>query len=184
MAALASLTLCQPRVDKDVGLGNRQVRHHCSFEHSRGMHLQLGARLILTRRARGRSSQRTCQDRHALFANAPWEARAGRRAALLPCPCVSRPAHNRRVGVVPDRPVHLEAAPQGIVPAGVRAGVGLAGCAAQGVYPTRAEGGPAAVHGVPGQVVGAADQRQGDARRGPPGRRGSQGRRGARRRGR
>jgi len=57
---------------------------------------------------------------------------------------------------VPDRPVHPEAALQGIVPAGVRAGVGLAGRATQRLAPARAEGGPAALKGVPGRVVGAA----------------------------
>ena len=67
---------------------------------------------------------------------------------------------------MPDRPVHPEAALQGIVPAGVRASVGLAGRAAQCLAPARAEGDPATVNSVPGQVIGAAGQRQGNARHG------------------
>ena len=50
-------------------------------------------------------------------------------------PRLLRPSHNRRVGVVPDRPVHPEAALQGVGAAGMRAGVGLAGRAAQRVAP-------------------------------------------------
>jgi len=54
-----------------------------------------------------------------------------------------------------------KAALQGVSPAGHSSGVGLASRAAQRVAPARAEGGPAAVEGVPGQVIQAVGLRQG-----------------------